>query len=425
MKKITLGIIGLGTVGVGVFKMLQEVENVYVKKIAVKNIEKKREIENFDYSILTNDAFEIVNDPEIDIVIEVAGAVEPVFCLIKKALQNGKHVVTANKELLAKKFNELFELANEHCVTILHEAAIAAAIPIIMPLKMTLCANKIKKIEGILNGTTNYILTKMTEESISYEKALKDAQKLGYAETDPTNDVMGLDAAFKICILATIAFRKCININKIYKEGITKITSEDIQYAKELGFTIKLVAQANFDEKSNKTDIRVHPVFVKTENVLSKIQNATNAILLEGSACKEVCFIGEGAGEMPTASSVVGDILILKSYLENEKTPELGLMMKNVYENAIQKDILDTENEYYILIEAKNSKGTIGTIGSICAQNNISLAIVLQKGIQTDNTAKIVVITSKALEKDVQNAVSELEKNESIIKVQSLIRVLN
>ena len=425
MKKINIGIIGLGTVGCGVVKTLKNFSQINIVKMGVKNKNKKRNIEDLDENLITCDAYEIVNNPKIDIVVEVAGGVNPTYDLIKTALSNGKHIVTANKELLAKHGDELFKIANEKKLIILYEAAIAGGIPIIMPLKMTLCGNKISKIQGILNGTTNYILTKMKENKESYDDVLNEAQELGYAETDPTNDVMGYDAAYKICTLAKIGFNSQVDINKIYTEGITKITDEDITFADELGYTIKLVAQASMNEKK-EVDIRVHPVLVKNDNVLAKINNATNAVKVCGTPVGEVCFIGPGAGEMPTASSVVGDILILASEIEDKNaTKSLNLMMKTADVSANQIDISKTLNEYYMLIVAQDHKGVIGTIGRICGDNNISIQTVMQRGIENDNMAKIVVITSQSKESDVSNAIADMKNDESICEIKSLIRVLN
>ena len=260
-KKIKIGLIGLGTVGSGVFKTLRNFDNVEVKSIAVRNINKKRDIEGLDSSIITDDAHKIVNDPEIDIVAELVGGLEPAFDLIAEAIKNGKHIVTANKELLAKRGEELFTLAEKYNRVILYEAAIAGGIPIIMPVKTILAGNKINHIEAIVNGTTNYILTKMDVEGAQYSEVLKEAQKLGYAEADPTGDVEGFDAAYKIATLASITFNKRIKIENVYREGITKIRAEDMKAANDLGYKIKLIASAHMDEDGN-ADVRVHPMNV-------------------------------------------------------------------------------------------------------------------------------------------------------------------
>lgn len=256
-KKIKIGLIGLGTVGSGVFKTLKSFGNVEVTKIAVKNINKPRNIEGLNNSIVTDKPFEVVNDPDIDIVVELIGGIEPAFELIKTAIKNGKHIVTANKELLAKKGEELFNFAEEYNKVILYEAAIAGGIPIIMPIKTILAGNKITRIEAILNGTTNYILTKMDVQGASYDCVLKEAQELGYAEADPTGDVEGFDAAYKITTLATLAFKKRIKIENVYREGITKIRAQDMHAANDLGYKIKLIASAYLDEDNN-ADVRVH-----------------------------------------------------------------------------------------------------------------------------------------------------------------------
>lgn len=423
MKTLKVGIIGFGTVGTGVYKVLQSFSNIEIKKIAVKNITKKRNIENLDTNLLTQDPYEIVNNPEIDIVIEVAGGVNPTFDIIKTAIKNKKHIVTANKELLAKKGSELFQLAKENKVIILYEAAVAGGIPIIMPVKTILCANKITKIAAILNGTTNYILTKMAEKELSYETALKQAQELGYAETDPTGDVEGFDAAYKIAILSTISFNKKVDINKIYREGITKITAQDIKSAKELGYTIKLIAMGQVLE-NGKIDVRVHPMLVAKKHLLAKVKNATNSIMLTGYPVGDLIFTGAGAGAEPTASSVVGDLLVLAAELEASDSP-IPQAICNHNEIADQINIGDTYNEYYIAINASNNPGVIGVIGTICGKNNINISTIMQKGTKDDNTAEIVVITERSKEADVQNALNELLKSDCIKNIDNLLRVMN
>ena len=423
MKNLKVGIIGFGTVGGGVYNVLQSFKEITIKKIAVKNINKKRNIENFDETLLTDNAFEIVNDPEIDVVIEVAGGVNPAYELLITAINNGKHIVTANKELLAKKGSELFKLAKEKNVIILYEAAVAGGIPIIMPVKTILCANKLSKIAAILNGTTNYILTKMHEQNLSYDVALKQAQELGYAETDPTGDVEGFDAAYKISILSTISFGKKVDINKIYREGITKIKAEDIKSANDLGYKIKLIAMGQVLE-NGKIDVRVHPMLVSNKHLLAKVDNATNSIMLKGHPVGDVVLTGPGAGAEPTASSVVGDLLVLASELETSDKP-LPQTVCNHNEIADQVEIGDTYNEYYISIQAGNNPGAIGVIGTICGKNNINISTIMQKGTKDDNTAEIVVITELSKESDVQNALNEMLKSDCIKNINNLLRVMN
>ncbi len=418
-NKIKIGLIGLGTVGSGVFKTLKSFDNVEVKSIAVRNINKKRNIEGLDESIVTDDAYKIVNDPEIDIVAELVGGLEPAFDLIAAAIKNGKHIVTANKELLAKRGEELFKLAEEYNKVILYEAAIAGGIPIIMPIKTILAGNKISHIEAIVNGTTNYILTKMDVLGAQYSDVLKEAQELGYAEADPTGDVEGFDAAYKIATLASITFNKRIKIENVYREGITKIRAEDMKAANDLGYKIKLIASAHMDNDEN-VDVRVHPMLVSKKSTLAHIDYVTNAVSLSGHPVGSVTLSGPGAGEFPTASSVVGDILAIAAEL-GKSDYILPMMRCKHNDDAKMVDIANTTNKYYISINAKNNKGVIGKIGTICANNDISLASIVQRCVSDDNTADITVITELVKEKNMQNAIKQIEQDGNIVK--SLIRV--
>lgn len=418
-KKIKVGLIGLGTVGSGVFKTLRNFDELEVSKIAVKNINKKRDIEGLETSMLTDNAYEIVNNPEIDIVAELVGGIEPAFDLISTAIKNGKHIVTANKELLAKCGEDIFKLAEKYNRVILYEAAIAGGIPIIMPVKTILAGNDITHIEAILNGTTNYILTKMDVQKASYADVLKEAQELGYAEADPTGDVEGFDAAYKIATLASITFNKRIDIKKVYREGITKIRAKDMEAANDLGYKIKLIASANIDENDN-ADVRVHPMLVSKKSTLAHIDYVTNAVMLKGHPVGSITLSGPGAGEFPTASSVVGDILAIAA--EIGKSDYILPMMRCKHNSAAHMlDISETTNKYYISIHANNNKGVIGKIGTICADNDISLASIVQKCVSEDNTADITVITELVKEKNMQNAIKLIEKDGNI--VENLIRV--
>lgn len=422
MDKIKIGMIGLGTVGSGVLKTLNDFNQIEITKIAVKNLNKPRNIAHLDNRTLTDNPYEIVNDPEIKIVIEVVGGIQPAFDLIKTAIKNGKHVITANKELLAKHGEELMNFAQEHNKVVLYEAAIAGGIPIIMPVKTILAGNKIKKIAAILNGTTNYILTKMDVDGASYESVLKEAQELGYAEADPSGDVEGFDAAYKIATLSTIAFNKRINIKNIYREGISKIQTEDMKYANEFGFKIKLIALAQIDDAGD-ADVRVHPMLVKKSSSLAHINYVTNAVMIEGHPVGEIMFSGPGAGEFPTASSVVGDVLAIATELKTTDYP-LPMMRCHHGESAKMVNISQTSNKYYLSINTKNNVGVIASLGKIFAQNNISVSSILQKGLRSDNTANIIIITESCLEENMQNAVKMLEKDDCINKINSLIRVM-
>lgn len=416
MNKLRIGIIGLGTVGCGVYKTLQNDDNVEIVKIAVKNINKPRGVEVAP-EMLTDNPYDLVNDSSIDVVVELIGGVEPAYDYIAAAIKNGKHIVTANKELLAKRGEELFNLAEEYNRVVLYEAAIAGGIPIIMPIKTILAGNKINKIQAILNGTTNYILTKMDVDGASYEDVLKEAQLLGYAETDPTGDVEGFDAAYKITTLATIAFKKRVKIENVYREGITKIRKEDMAKANEFGYKIKLIASATIDENDN-ADVRVHPMLVPKNSLLAHTDYVTNAVLLSGHPIGSIVLSGPGAGEFPTASSVVGDILAIAA--EFGKTDYMLPMMRcNHTSKANPVNIDNTYNKYYISITAPNAIGVIAKIGTICASKNISLSSILQKGVSDDNTADITVITEICQEKLIKEVVNELND----CTVNSIIRV--
>lgn len=417
-KKIKIGLIGLGTVGQGVVKVLSKYDDIEIVACAVKNVNKKRDVE---VKNLITDSLEIANNPEVDIVVEVAGGLGVKETLLQ-AIKNKKHIVTANKELLAKCGAELFDAARENNVIILYEAAVAGGIPIIMPIKTSLKANAFDRVAGILNGTTNYILTKMEEDNLSYEECLKRAQELGYAETDPTNDVEGYDAMFKIAILANIVFNKRIDVNKIYCEGITKISPFDIKSADELGYKIKLIAQAKKVDNSDELDIRVHPMLVLKTSSISDIKNATNAVMLSGFPVDKLMFVGPGAGEFPTTSSVVGDILQIKSELSKSENI-LPMQVCHHSEYAQQIEVEKTNNSYYIRIEAKNKLGIIGQIGAACSLNGINLSSILQKGINENGSATIIVLTEESNEKNINKMIETLEASGDM-KIVNKIRVM-
>ena len=420
---LKIGILGLGTVGSGVVKSLEGNDLVSIKKVAVRNINKKRSV-NLPVDVLTEDSFSVVNDKDIDVVVELIGGTDPAYELVKTAIENKKHVVSANKELIATYGKELFELAKKNNVIILYEAAVAGGIPIIMPIKTSLCGNKVTKVAGILNGTTNYILTKMTDEGADFAETLKQAQELGYAEADPTADVEGFDAAYKISILASIVFNQRIDVKKVYREGISKITSTDIQYADELGYKIKLIAKAELLD-GGSVDIRVHPMLVSKKQMISRIDDVLNAVMVEGFPVGQVIFSGPGAGEFPTASSVIGDILCLAQEMEAGDKNPLAMMQCKHETAADILDIKNSHNKYYINLTAENVPGVIGKLGEICGKNNINFVSILQKGILENDTARVIIFTSMALEADIQKAVEEMT-NSSIIKdITNVIRVMD
>jgi len=418
MKKVKLGLVGLGTVGKGVYKCLLNRDDVEIIQIAVRDLSKQRE--GIDKSILTDDALSVAKNPEVDILVEVMGGVKLAYDVIKTAIAEGKHIVSANKDLLAKHGAELFELAKKHNRVILYEAAIGGGIPIVMPMKTTLAGNDINKVMAIVNGTTNFILTKMDEENADYEATLKEAQRLGYAEADPSGDVEGMDAKYKITTLSTVAFRKKVPLEKVYTEGITKIKADDMKNANEFGYKIKLIALAKKND-DGRIDVRVHPMLIEKSHPLASINGVTNGVMISGHPVGEVMLSGPGAGEFPTASSVIGDILTLASEIEQNPLP---IAQCEHSEIADMIDISETINKYYLSINTKNDFGVIECLGRIFAQNKISISMLLQRGLQTDNTANIVVITESCKEKNMQNAILNFNSEKCINKVNSLIRVM-
>jgi len=422
-KKTVIGLLGLGTVGSGTVKVLSKFDNITIKNVAVRDINKKRNIEGLDISVLTTDAEMIVNDPDIEIIVEVMGGLDPAFELIKKAIRNGKHIVTANKDLIAKHGEDLFDIAEENNIVIIYEAAVAGGIPIIMPLKQSLSGNSITKIAGIMNGTTNYVLTKMESEGSEFNTVLKEAQELGYAESDPSGDIQGHDAANKISILASLAFNKKVDVDKIYREGIEFISPIDISYASEFGCNIKLIALAQ-ETKDKALDIRVHPMLVSKKHPLAHINEVMNAIFVEVDAGGQVMFSGPGAGEMPTASSVAGDVLSIASELGINEYP-LPMMRCNHSEKADQLKIDDSKSRYYIRVNTDNLPGVIGDLGLTCGRNGINLCSIIQKGLLPDGTARIVLLTEQAYEKDIQGALKEMYQKRTMKRVENVIRVMD
>jgi homoserine dehydrogenase len=349
------------------------------------------------------------------------GGLHPAYDFTKAALEAGKSVCTSNKELVAEHGPELIAIAHANNVNYLFEASCGGGIPIIRPLNSSLTADDIDEISGILNGTTNYILTKMDVQGASYSDVLKESQELGYAEADPTGDVEGFDAAYKITTLATIAFGQRIKFENVYREGITKIRPEDMKAANEMGYKIKLIASAEIN-RDGKADVRVHPMLVPKSKTLAHIDYVTNAISLSGYPVGDVTLSGPGAGEFPTASSVVGDILAIASELGTTDYI-LPMMRCNHNQNAEMIDISLTENKYYISITTQNSMGVIGRIGKACEENNISLASIVQKEVGEGNFADITVITELCREMDMQNVINIFNADPAITKVNSLIRV--
>lgn len=421
-EKVVIGMIGLGTVGSGVFKIFRDHPDIFFQKIAVRDVNKNRSITDLDGSLLSQDPWTVVRDPETNVVVELMGGAELAKELVVEAINNGKHIVTANKELIAKYGPELFDLARRKNVRILFEGAVAGGIPIIMPLKLSLGANQIQEVAGILNGTTNYILTKMTREGWDFDKALAEAQAKGFAEADPTNDVQGFDVAYKISILSLIAFKQVVDPQKIHREGITYITAQDIQIARELGYVIKLIGYARLND-DGRLDIRVHPMLVTETHPLANIQNEFNAIFVKGDAVGDVMFYGRGAGEMPTASAVAADILAIATGLlkGNEPIPSM------IIDPATPADLMpvgETTNRYYLRLKTQDKPKVIGHLGIACGDAGVSLDSVMQKGTNEDGTATIVLITHAVTEKQINQALNAIREQGCCEQVGCLLRVL-
>jgi len=423
---IKVGLLGYGTVGGGVYNILttkkEDIERklgeeIQIKKILVKEKNKKRKYD-VDDSLLTEDYKEIVEDPQIQIVVELIGGETPTLSYIKEAINGHKNIVTANKLILAKYGRELFQLARNNNVKVYYEGSVGGGIPIIKALKESMIANKIERIYGILNGTTNYILTKMTEKSIDFEEALKEAQSLGYAESDPYFDVSGLDSAYKINILSSLAFESFVDVDSIHVEGIEKIEREDIEIAEELGYIIKLLAIGKrYEDKM--LDIRVHPTFIPKSSPLSKINGVYNVVQIHGDVVGDIMIYGQGAGEMPTASAVVADIMeaakSIKYHIENEYSTSSLNNLKLIETDEI-------ENSFYIRLRVNDKPGVFAKIAKVFGDNEVSIASVIQKH-RLNPVVPIFLQTHLIKERKLKKAIDSLNELEDVIEIKNIIRV--
>ena len=428
---INVGIIGFGTVGTGTAKILLENKDVIsqrigfdinLKKIADLDIKKSRGIK-LPKGILTANADEILNDPEINIVVELIGGIHPAKELILKAIRNKKHVVTANKALIATEGNEILAEAEKHGVEVGFEASVAGGIPIIKILKEGLIANRILAVYGIINGTSNYILTKMTDEGIEFSDALKEAQRLGYAEADPTYDIEGIDSAHKLAILASLAYNIPLSFNDVYKEGITRITSQDIGFAGELGYKIKLLAIAKASD--GKVELRVHPTMVPKDYLISKVDGVFNAIYVQGDAVGDTLYYGRGAGDMPTGSAVISDVVdIGKKIVRSQESGVRSKEAVRIPRSKLKvKGIEDIEAMYYFRFTAFDKPGVLSSISGVLGSYNISITSVIQKGRSLGEAVPLIVLTHTAKEKDVIKAVAEIDRLSVVADKTLYIRV--
>ena len=428
-QSVGIGLIGLGVIGGEVARVLMDKAEVLAKQIGCPVVLRKVKVlapdlarpqaQEMGSQLFTTDADEFFAEPEIDIVVEAIGGESPAIDYLKRAISGGKHVVTANKEVIAKHGAELLALAQQHKVGLRYEASVGGGIPLIAPFQRDLAANKIKGIYAIINGTTNYILTQMAKEGIDFASALSRAQELGYAEANPENDVEGIDAAYKLAILASLAFHSQVRPRDIYCEGILRLSSRDFRYAGELGFAIKLLAIARQDAKS--IEVRVHPVFIPEESLLAKVDGVYNAVLVEGDLVGKVLFFGEGAGALPTSSAVVADIV------SAARDIVLGVGGRAGWElepGKTIKPMSEIETRYYLRMNVADRPGVLAQISKVLGDHLISISSVIQK--ETDSaaqTAEIVIMTHPAQEKAMQQALEELANLTVVQEICNFVRV--
>lgn len=422
-RTVKVALLGLGTVGSGVYKLVERQQNemvnkvgadLHIEKILVHNIGKKRD--GVDASLLTDRWEDIIDDKEIEIVIEVMGGIEPARTMILEALNSGKNVVTANKDLVAEYGKELLDAAENNGVDFLFEAAVAGGIPIIRPLKQCLASNELDEVIGIINGTTNYILTKMFEDGMDFEEALAKATELGYAEADPTADIEGLDAGRKVAIMASIAFHSRVVFSDVYTEGITGITARDIQYAQEFKSVIKLLGVAHNTEDG--IEVGVYPMLLPKDHPLASVRDSFNAVFVHGDAVDDAMFYGRGAGEFPTASAVMGDVIDVARDIQYHCT---GRISCTCYRTTPIKKFDDVKNKFFLRMQVDNKPGVLAAIASVFGVHKVSISKVVQKIIK-DGTAELVIVTEAVKEYHMKDALEHLKDMETTREISSMIR---
>ena len=421
---VRVGLLGCGNVGGALVDLVRgqagEIADrtgvmLEISRVAVRSLSKERGVELPD-GVLTTDAADVVADPGIDVLVEVMGGIEPARELILAALANGKPVVTGNKELLANVGAELFAAAEAAGKDLLFEAAVAGGIPLIRPLRESLVGERIARVLGIVNGTTNYILTKMTEEGAEYTEALAEAQRLGYAERDPTADVEGFDAGAKAAIIASIAFGARVVAGDVFHEGISGITPSDIAYARKLGYVVKLLAIADRTDDGS-IGVRVHPALVPTTHPLASVRDSYNAVFVEGEAVGNLMFYGRGAGGFPSASAVLGDLIDAAANLRKGAHASLGSLGK-----APMRSIDDACSEYYLNVEVADRPGVLAAVAGAFGDHGVSIRAMEQEGLGDD--ARLVFITHTAVERDVQATLHDLRDLDAVKRIVSVLRVI-
>lgn len=433
MKPINIGLLGIGTVGSGTFAVLkrnqQEIarragREIVIKIIADRDIDKARSIVGDDSTLITSDANEVVIHPDVDIVVELIGGYSAAKELTLKAIENGKHVVTANKAMLASHGTEIFAAAEKQGVMVAFEAAVAGGIPIIKALREGLTANCIEWIAGIINGTGNFILSEMRSKGLSFDTVLEQAQKLGYAEADPTFDIEGIDAAHKISIMASIAFGVSIQFDKVYTEGITKLTGEDISYAEELGYRIKLLGITKKTPKG--IELRVHPTLIPSRRLIANVEGVMNAVVVKGDAVGPTLYYGPGAGAEPTASAVVADLVdVTRMHTADPKqrVPHLGVQPNLLLDIPILA-MEEVETSYYLRLQALDRPGVLADITCILAELEISIDAMVQKEPKkNEEQVDIIVLTHLSVEKNINAAIAKIEELPSVMGEITRIRL--
>jgi homoserine dehydrogenase len=428
-QSIGVGLMGLGVIGGGVARVLTDKSKVLAEQVGcplvlrkVKVLESdlaKPQVRELGSQLFTTDADEFFSQPDMDVVVEAIGGEEPALDYLKRALSSGKHVVTSNKELIAKRGAELFALAQQHEVGLHYEASVGGGIPLIAPFQQDLVANKISGIYAIINGTTNYILTRMAGEGIDFPSALRNAQELGYAEADPKNDIEGIDSTYKLAILASLAFHAQVQPQDVHCEGISRMNSRDFKYARELGYAIKLLAIAK--QGDNLIEVRVHPVFIPEDSLLAEVDGVYNAILVEGDLVGRVLFYGEGAGASPTSSAVVADVV---SAARDIITGGGSRVSWRLEPGKSIKPMAELETRYYLRLNVADQPGVLAQVSKVLGDHLISISSVIQKA--TDavaQTAEIVIMTHPAREAEMQQALNELGRLASVKEIGNFIRV--
>jgi homoserine dehydrogenase len=432
MDTINIGLIGFGNIGTGLVNAINQNRPTMKERIGVElnitriadaDIKRKRDAE-YDPAILTNDANTLLDDPSVHVVVELVGGLEPARTFVEKALKNGKHVVTANKAMLATFGGELWQTARENNVALFYEASVGGGIPIIRALQTGLSANRIQSIYGILNGTCNYILTHMEQDGRAFETVLAEAQAHGFAEPDPTYDVEGYDTAHKTAILASLAFQQDVRFSDVFVEGISRLKPVDLENAKTLGYTIKLLGIARRDETDGRVEVRVHPTLLPRASLLANVSGVFNAIAVEGDLVGKTLFYGRGAGQLPTSSAILSDIMSIASDVARGVNPTTEDRLRVAVGEKNLKPVSELETSYYLRVNVEDRPGAMATISGVLASHGVSINSMLQSGERREGkAADIIIVTHRAREAEVQAALKEIGESDVTKEKPFVLRV--